>query len=130
MYREVLSPFRIERLLLGLRLVDALAIEVEDDEGIGLAATINAVDTVTVDEIDSYNALVYTCYEQSGRAKRRSSLLLTLSLGSSLIGTGKYFASIVTTDRFSSSSGCTSVNSVGPSCAIISTVTHASNRIS
>ena len=126
MYSEALVPLRVECLLLGLRLVDALAIEVEDDEGIRLAATINAVDTVTVDEIDSYNSLVYTYYEQSGRAKRRSSLLLTLSLGSSLIGTGKYFASIVTTDRFSSSSGCPSVNSVGPSYAIVSTVTDAS----
>ena len=62
-YREALIPLGIKSLLLCLRLVDALPVEVEDNEGIGLATTVDTVNTVTIDEIDPNQPLVYSSRE-------------------------------------------------------------------
>ena len=58
LYREVLFPFRIERLLLGLRLVHPLAVEVEDNVRVRFATPVDTADTVTVEKIDTNDTLV------------------------------------------------------------------------
>ena len=64
-------PVRVEGLLLRLRLVHLLAVELEDDIRIGLAAAVDAPDPMTVDELDAYHTLVYSTRQRNCTRRER-----------------------------------------------------------
>ena len=71
---KVLVPRRSERLLLGLRLENLLAIEREDAVRVRLAAAVDAADTLAVDERNTENTHVCTypvSNEMTSRKRRR-----------------------------------------------------------
>lgn len=124
---EILVPNRGERFLDRLRLEDLLAVQSENHKGVGfplrccvsrkcdsdcckLTTSIRAMKILAIDQVDAERSHVYSRSSDRGCGQEDMNLLRMLSRGSRLIGTGTYFAEIVTRPANLSSS-LVSVNS-------------------